>query len=131
MDILWKICLGIICLPLFFIGLNIVLQFVYGTGIGLFSFFGMIWDRQEKLSPKQGIVFGGFYVLLQLLLGFISTLFFSNLCNLPRLTSFLFNFFGFLPLVVLVVSLIRGKFIFGFLFFLVTQFFFLLFNSFL
>lgn len=128
MDILWKICLGIVCLPLFFIGLNIVLKFVFGTGIGLISFFGMIWDRQEKLTPKQGIVFGGFYVLFQLLLGFISTLFISNLCDLPGLTAFLINFFGFLPLVVLIISLIRGKFVFGFLFFLVTQIFFLIFS---
>lgn len=128
MDVLWNIFLGIVCLPLFFIGLNIVLKFVFGTGIGLISFFGMIWNRQEKLTPKQGVVYGGFYVLFQLLLGFISTLFFSNLCDLPGLTAFLMNFFGFLPLVVFLISLVRGKFVFGFLFFLVSQISFLLFS---
>lgn len=121
MEWLWKIFLAIVALPFFFMGLSMILQLVFGSGVGLLAFFAMIWDKQERLTAKQGLAFGSIYVLLQMLLVFVVALFVSFICNFPGITD-AFNFIlSLVPIGVLIASLIRGKYAFGLAFFLVNQ----------
>ena len=121
MEWLWKAFLVIVALPFFFMGLSMVMQIIFGSGLGLLSFFAMIWNKKERLTAKQGFVFGIVYLVVQMLIVFIFGLFVSYVCGLPAITDGLNHILSLIPLGVLLTSLMRGKYAFGFSFFLVNQ----------
>ena len=112
---LLKIIVFIVVLPLFLEGLSLVFQLVLGGSLGGLALFGCIWDKEQPLSAKQGLLFGVVSVVF-----LIAYIFFIYVVSsfIPE------GLYSFLLTVLFVIShglyvfpflaLIRGKFSFAF-----------------
>lgn len=114
MDLVWKIGLGIVLLPFFLWGLSMLLQFLGLAGTGIFATFSMVWDKDNKLSFKEGLGIGLAYVIL----GAMITGLFWWLIGIRAMESsgffqFIKGSYEFLALGLIIVSLIRLKFKFA------------------
>ncbi len=116
MEILWKICLGIIAIPFLLWGLSFVFQVLLGASFGIASLFGMIWDKEEKLSFKEGLITGVVFVLgrsiLLLLFGFILSFVGKGESLLDGISLII----SLLTIIIFLISLFRMKFKFAFSF---------------
>ena len=121
MEMLWKVLIGIIALPLLLAGLNIIVQIMIGSGAGLLTLFTSIWDKDTKLSAQEGLVVGVGYVLAQRFVVFIFAFVFGLAGVGSSFVDGLSSFLSLIPIFVLLVAIIRKKFLFGISFFVTTQ----------
>lgn len=121
MDFFFKICLGIILIPFFLWGLSTVLQVVLGAGVGIFSLFNIIWNKEMELSYSEGLITGVVFVVARVLLLLLLSFVFSFININDSILVYINNFIYLITTIIFVIALIRKKFKFAFSFFLIND----------
>lgn|GEM_PF-3730796 len=113
MDTVLKIILFLVLLPLVLQGISMMFHFIIGGGVGLTALFGMIWDKEERLTGKDGAITGVMFAVaiiifdvLLLLLGFVFHGVYSWIQGFNELMNGI-------VLIAAIVSIFRLKFKFG------------------